>query len=408
MTLSPPLPTSGARDESLHSRHDRPPHHRRRAGQPDRGRHRRQRRRRARELIERATDAGADLAVFSELFLIGYPPEDLALKPAAVRDCRARAGAAGGGDRRRLRGAGRPLPWPGDDGRPRNAVALIADGEVKGVAFKIDLPNYGVFDEKRVFAPGAGARACSSSRACRIGVPVCEDIWGPSPCAALKARGAEILLVPNGSPYRRTADDERLAVARARVARDRPAAGLRQPGRRPGRTGVRRRLLRPAGATASACMRLPMFEEALGAVRLGARRAAAGAASRRPTADWPEPPEEFYRAMVLGLRDYVRKSRLHGRAARPVRRRRFGHQPGRGAPTRWAPSGCAPVMLPSRYTSRESLEDADDCAAALRRAAATRSRSRRRSTPSTPCSAASFAGRRPTPPRRTSRRASAA
>ena len=170
----------------------------------------------ARRKMAEATAMGADLALFSELFLIGYPPEDLALKPAAVRACgealgRLAAETAGGC------AALMTLPWPGDDGRPRNAIALLADGAVKSVAFKVDLPNYGVFDEKRIFASGTEP-GLFEVNGVRIGAPVCEDIWGPDPCRRLKERGAEILLVANGSPFRRTSDDERLAVAAARVA----------------------------------------------------------------------------------------------------------------------------------------------------------------------------------------------
>src|SRR5580698_7335460 len=108
----------------------------------------------ARELIGRASDAGADVALFPELFLIGYPPEDLALKPAAVRACREAL------ERLALETAKGcaafvTLPWALADGAPRNAIALIAGGEIQGFSFKIDLPNYGVFDEKRIFAPGS-------------------------------------------------------------------------------------------------------------------------------------------------------------------------------------------------------------------------------------------------------------
>ena len=107
----------------------------------------------ARRLIGEAAALGADVALFPELFLIGYPPEDLALKPAAVRACQdalTRLAADTANDCAALV----TTLWPGADGRPRNAVALIEGGEVKGVAFKVDLPNYGVFDEKRIFAAG--------------------------------------------------------------------------------------------------------------------------------------------------------------------------------------------------------------------------------------------------------------
>src|SRR5579863_5686537 len=163
-----------------------------------------------------AAALGADIAVFSELFLIGYPPEDLALKPAAVASCVAALGRLAAVT---AKGCATlmTLPWPHDDGRPRNAVALLAGGEVKDVAFKIDLPNYGVFDEKRIFAAGDRPLVFDLGGV-RLGAPICEDIWGSGPAAHLAAGGAEMLLVPNGSPYRRTADDERLIVARARAA----------------------------------------------------------------------------------------------------------------------------------------------------------------------------------------------
>ncbi|MEO7027470.1 MAG: nitrilase-related carbon-nitrogen hydrolase, partial [Caulobacteraceae bacterium] len=110
----------------------------------------------AKAAIERAAALGADIALFPELFLLGYPPEDLVLKPAALRACRlaleelAHATAT-------ACPALITLPLAGEDGRPRNAVALIAGGSVRGFGSKIDLPNYGVFDEKRVFAPGQAA-----------------------------------------------------------------------------------------------------------------------------------------------------------------------------------------------------------------------------------------------------------
>ena len=131
--------------------------------------------------LAEATAAGADIALFSELFLIGYPPEDLALKPAAVAACRAaldRLAAQTKTGCAALVG----LPWanatPGAG--PHNAFALIADGELKDVTFKVDLPNYGVFDEKRVFTPGPGPKTFTF-KGITLGVPVCEDIWDRSP-----------------------------------------------------------------------------------------------------------------------------------------------------------------------------------------------------------------------------------
>nr|MBA3811305.1 NAD+ synthase [Caulobacteraceae bacterium] len=313
----------------------------------------------ARARMAQATAAGADIALFSELFLIGYPPEDLALKPAALRACgealerlaRETAGGCAGLV---------TLPWAGKDGRPRNAVALIAGGEVRGVSFKIDLPNYGVFDEKRIFAPGEAAGLFEAAGA-RIGVPVCEDIWGPAPCRDLKARGAEILLVPNGSPFRRTADGERLTVARARVAE----TGL--PLIYVNQVGGQDELVFDGGSFALGSdgemrMSLPMFEEAL-ACSTWERGAGRWRCVDAPHADWPSGPEEIYRAMVLGLRDYVRKSGFSGVL--------LGLSGGIdsalslvGARDALGPDQVRAFMLPSRYTSRASLDDAAACAAA--------------------------------------------
>ncbi|HEY5288713.1 MAG TPA: nitrilase-related carbon-nitrogen hydrolase, partial [Caulobacteraceae bacterium] len=262
----------------------------------------------ARDSMARATALGADLALFSELFLIGYPPEDLALKPAAVMSCvealHRLAPATAKGCAALV-----TLAWPHPDGRPRNAIAYLTDGEVRDVAFKIDLPNYGVFDEKRIFAAGEKPLLLDLAGV-KIGAPVCEDIWGPGPSAELKAGGAEILLVPNGSPYRRTADDERLAVARARVAETGlPLVYVNQMG------GQDELVFDGASfalqADGEVAMRLPMFEDALG-LSTWERRAGVWRCTDAPMAAWPSGPEEVYRAMVIGLRDYVRKSGFKG------------------------------------------------------------------------------------------------
>jgi NAD+ synthase len=313
----------------------------------------------ARAAIADATALGADVALFSELFLIGYPPEDLALKPAAVRACQVALVQVAKDSARDCPALVTTL-WPGPDGRPRNAVALIAGGEVRDIAFKIDLPNYGVFDEKRIFAPGAAPGLFEIAGA-RIGAPICEDIWGPDPCRRLAAAGAEILLVPNGSPYRRTADDERLGVARARVAETGlPLVYVNQ-------VGGQDELVFDGGSFAlqadgEMCMSLPTFEPAI-ACSTWEKAPGAWRCVEAPIAPWPRGAEEIYRAMVLGLRDYVRKSGFQGvllglsggvdsALSLVVARDALG------------PSAVRAFMLPSRYTSRESLEDAREGARA--------------------------------------------
>lgn len=312
--------------------------------------------------IAQAKAAGADVAVFSELFINGYPPEDLAMKPVFW--------AAGKAAVERLAAETKDGPaalvgviWPNADPRrrPHNALAFLAEGQVKGVAFKADLPNYGVFDEKRVFEPGAEP-SVFEWKGVRLGVPICEDIWSASVCADLAAKGAEILLVPNGSPYRRTADDERMLVAKARVAE----TGL--PMLYVNEVGGQDELVFDGGsfalsAAGEVVMRLPMFEEAF-ALTTWEKGAAGWFCLEAPMAQWPTGPEEIYRAMVLGLRDYVNKSGFPGVL--------LGLSGGVDsaisavvAADALGPDRVRCFMLPSRYTSTESLEDAADCAGRL-------------------------------------------
>src|SRR6201986_1098079 len=176
----------------------------------------------ARAARARAAADGADLIVFSELFMSGYPPEDLVLKPAFQAACRtaieelARETADGGPAM--LIGS----PWV-DDGKLYNACALLDGGRVAAIRFKANLPNYGVFDEKRLFARGPAAGPVTV-RGIRVGVPICEDIWLEESeeyeniVECLAETGAEILVVPNGSPYARDKTDVRLSVAVGPVA----------------------------------------------------------------------------------------------------------------------------------------------------------------------------------------------
>jgi NAD+ synthase len=314
----------------------------------------------ARELIGRANALGADLALFPELFLLGYPPEDLALKPAAVTACQAalkRLAADTKGGCAVLMGT----LWPGSGRLAHNALALLADGEVKDITFKIDLPNYGVFDEKRVFEPGTEPKVFEVAGV-KLGVPVCEDIWSPSVCARFKTLGAELIVVPNGSPYRFTADDERMAVAKARVAETRlPMVYVNQ-------VGGQDELVFDGGsfaveANGEVCMRLPMFEETV-ACSTWERGPGGWRCVEAPIGTWHFGPEEIYSAMVVGLRDYVDKSGFPGVV--------LGMSGGIDsaltavvAADALGPERVHLVMLPSRYTSAESFEDAKACAERL-------------------------------------------
>src|SRR6266404_4676366 len=148
------------------------------------------------------------------LCVSGYPPEDLVLKPAFLAACEAAVrgfAAETASGPAILVGA----PWR-HEGKTYNAALLLDRGEIVAIRFKHDLPNYGVFDEKRVFAAGP-APGPIVFRGVRLGVMVCEDMWKPDTTETLAETGAELLIVINGSPYEHDKRDERIALARARV-----------------------------------------------------------------------------------------------------------------------------------------------------------------------------------------------
>src|SRR5580693_7969477 len=170
---------------------------------------------RLRKARKEAAAFGADIVMAPELYLSGYPPEDLVLKPAFQEACRAAVeelarDTADGGPAALV-----GLPWV-EDGKLYNAMALIDGGRIEAVRFKVDLPNYGVFDEKRVFAPGP-APGPIVFRGVRLGVMVCEDMWSADATETLAESGAELLIVINGSPFESDKRDERVALALSRV-----------------------------------------------------------------------------------------------------------------------------------------------------------------------------------------------
>src|ERR1051326_3223051 len=310
---------------------------------------------RARKARADAHAAGADLILFSELYITGYPPEDLVLKPAFQQDAMAAVEAfakdtADGGPAV-LVGS----PWV-RDGALYNAVAFLDDGAMQATTLKVDLPNYGVFDEKRVFRirPMPGPFAI---RGVRIGVPICEDIWGPDPVECLSETGAEILLVPNGSPFDALKRDHRLNVAVARVVESGlPLVYLNQVG------GQDELVFDGASFVLNADRRmvvqLPSWEESVAITRW--RREPAGwICAEGPLAETDALNAALYSAMMLGLKDYVNKNRFPG----VVLGLSGGIDSALSAAVAVDALGkervrC--VMMPSRYTSRESLEDADE------------------------------------------------
>jgi NAD+ synthase len=314
----------------------------------------------ARAARAEAKAQGADLIVFPELFVAGYPPEDLVLKPAFQAACRAAVERLA---RETAEGGPAVLigtPWL-EAGLLYNAVALLDGGAIAALRFKVDLPNYGVFDEKRVFAAGPMPGPVNF-RGVRIGFPVCEDIWGPEPAECIAESGGEILVVANGSPYRRGVVDERLNVAVARVVETGlPLVYVNQ-------MGGQDELVFEGGSFAlhadgSLAAQLPAFSETVTTLEWR-READTWRCVSPPMATLPEGERADYAACVLGLRDYVDKNGFKG----VVLGLSGGIDSALCAAMAVDALGAARVrcvMLPYRYTSQDSLDDAATIAKAL-------------------------------------------
>jgi NAD+ synthase len=314
---------------------------------------------RARAAHEQARAEGADLILFSELFITGYPPEDLVLKPAFQADAM-EAVKALASDTARGPAILVGTPWRQDEAL-YNGVALLDAGAVQATSFKVDLPNYGVFDEKRVFRPGP-LPGPFNVRGVRIGVPICEDIWGADPVECLSETGSELLLVPNGSPFDAAKRDHRLNAAVARVVDSGlPLVYLNQVG------GQDELVFDGASFVLNADRRLvvqlPSWEEAI--VLTQWRRDSDGwRCTQGPLAEPEELNAALYSGMVLGLKDYVNKNRFPGVV--------LGLSGGIDSALSAAvavdalgPDRVRCVMMPSRYTSTDSLEDASAVAKLL-------------------------------------------
>jgi NAD+ synthase len=319
----------------------------------------------ARKARARAARDHADIVAFSELFIAGYPPEDLVLKPAFQAACRtaletlARETADGGPAV--LIGA----PWV-EDGKLYNAYALLSAGRVEALRFKVNLPNYGVFDEKRVFASGP-LPGPVGFRGVRLGLPVCEDTWTDwgdyeNVVECLAETGAEILLVPNGSPYWRDKAEVRLNVVVARVTE----AGL--PLIYINQLGGQDELVFDGASFAlnadrSVAFQLPAFREDVLTTHWS-RIDGVWRCARGEIAPAEECDKADYTACVLGLRDYVDKNRFKGVV--------IGLSGGIDSALCAAMATDALgaervrcVMLPYRYTSQASLDDAAAIARSL-------------------------------------------
>jgi len=302
----------------------------------------------------------ADLIVFSELFVTGYPPEDLVLKPAFQDDAMAavQSLAALTADNGPALLVG--TPWR-EGGALFNAVALLSNGKIEAIRFKYHLPNYGVFDEIRVFKSGPMPGPVNF-KGVRLGIPICEDIWFEDVCECLQETGAEILVVPNGSPFNTSKLDKRINHVVARVTE----CGL--PLIYANQFGGQDELVFDGAsfvlnADRALALQMPAWEESLVETHW-VREDEAWRCEDGEKVSLEDGLEAVYLAMVLGLRDYVTKNRFPS----VVLGLSGGIDSALCAAVAVDALGADRVhcvMMPSRYTSQESLDDAADCAKRL-------------------------------------------
>ena len=306
-----------------------------------------------RRVRAQAAGDGADVILTPELYVCGYPPEDLVLKPMFVAECRTAieelARETGDGGPAVLLGA----PWL-DGGKLYNAMLLLDGGRVVTARYKVDLPNYGVFDEKRVFAAGPPPGPIDV-RGVRIGVPICEDIWTPEVVECVAETGGEILLVPNGSPFELGKSDVRVQLGVARVVESGlPLVYLNQIG------GQDELVFDGASFVLNAdrelALQMPAWQEAVVTTRW-TRGADGWSCAVGDRVRQPDGPESLYCALMTGLRDYVGKNGFPG----VILGMSGGIDSALSAAVAVDALGADKVrcvMMPSPYTSDHSLQDA--------------------------------------------------
>ena len=316
-----------------------------------------------REARSVAAEKGADLVIATELCISGYPPEDLVLKKSfleAVKDgVEKLAKETSDGGPGLIVGA----PWYNDKGECYNSALVLDQGKILTRRDKYDLPNYGVFDEKRVFNPGLLSGPINY-RGVRLGLAVCEDMWNTEVSETLQESGSEILVFINGSPYERDKVDMRLNLAVARVCE----TGL--PLIYVNQVGGQDELVFDGGSfvlnsNQKMSASLPQFIEDVSITKWSRdHKSGLWNCSEGSLTKQIEGLERIYQAMVLGLRDYVNKNEFSG----VVIGLSGGIDSGITAVVAVDALGAEKVhcvMMPSPYTSQDSLDDAEELAKRL-------------------------------------------
>jgi NAD+ synthase (glutamine-hydrolysing) len=305
-------------------------------------------------VVDAARRGGADLVVTPELSLCGYPPEDLLLRTAFLAACASELERLAA----QIAGPAVLVGFPeASDGKRHNAVAVIRDGRVAAIYRKRELPNYTVFDEERYFEPGTDPCVIEVAGV-RVGIVICEDIWFPGPARLTCAAGAQVIVVPNGSPYHTQQQALRRDVVTAR-ARE---TGV--PVVYVNRVGGQDELVFDGASfvvdgTGAPAQQAPAWRET---VALAEFNGAQPKAVRGSLDERLEP--HVYAALCMGVHDYVTKNRFPGVL--------IGLSGGIDSALTLAVAVDAlgrervrAVMLPSRYNAAISLDDARAMAAIL-------------------------------------------
>ena len=311
---------------------------------------------RAIDILDQAEELNSDLVVFSELFLSGYPPEDLVLKKSFVEECRNALDTLINYSKTKKVGLIVGLPIY-EKNNLFNAAAIVDEGKLIGFSKKINLPNYSVFDEKRVFHQNDIPKVFEF-RGIKLGVPICEDIWQDNVCLELKNQGCELIVSPNGSPFDKYKINQRKTIIEDRVSEiGLPFAYINQVGGQDELVFDGSSLI--MNGDKEIIYEAPPWQEHNAVIEFNEKEKKFNNLSFNEFKF--SDLENIYMATVIGLRDYVSKNNFPGVI--------LGLSGGIDS------AFCAAVavdalgkdkveayMLPSNYTSENSTIDAEDCA----------------------------------------------
>ena len=311
---------------------------------------------RAIDILDQAEELNSDLVVFSELFLSGYPPEDLVLKKSFVEECRNALDTLINYSKTKKVGLIVGLPIY-EKNNLFNAAAIVDEGKLIGFSKKINLPNYSVFDEKRVFHQNDIPKVFEF-RGIKLGVPICEDIWQDNVCLELKNQGCELIVSPNGSPFDKYKINQRKTIIEDRVSEiGLPFVYINQVGGQDELVFDGSSLI--MNGDKEIIYEAPPWQEHNAVIEFNEKEKKFNNLSFNEFKF--SDLENIYMATVIGLRDYVSKNNFLGVI--------LGLSGGIDS------AFCAAVavdalgkdkveayMLPSNYTSENSTIDAEDCA----------------------------------------------